>query len=184
MDKPKIIIGIDPDVDKSGVACLNVEKFQVVRVDALSITQLIRYFSNAYDRVAAGIYNKGDIAVVIEDSDSRTNWQIKDMRISPRAAAAIGHGAGMCHATQRHIQEIAESYEAFNIVLQHPLKKSWMGRDGKITQEEITQFIPGLPNKMNQECRDACLLAWSYANFPIHIPASFYIEALKKKKGE
>lgn len=101
--------------------------------------------------------------------------------MNPRAAAAIGHGSGLCHATQRHIKEWCEHLE-FTVVLQHPLKKSWMGRDGKITQDELTQFVPNLPKKMNQECRDAVLLAWNEAGLPIRIPASFYIEHKKSLK--
>ena len=185
MDKPRFIIGIDPDVEKSGVAILNMESKKFVCVEAVPFTELISKFQSWFG------LTKGDtqgFLVVMENSDSRTNWHLGniayDKRLSLegklRKSAAIGHGAGLCHATQRHIQELAESLE-FEVVLQFPLKKGWIGPDGKITQDEIMQFIPDLPKKMNQECRDACLLAWNQAGFPIRIPASFYIERKKKK---
>jgi len=177
MDKTRYIIGIDPDVEKSGFAVLDTQTRTFTHIEPLSISNLFLGFFNHSDE-------KGFIresVVILEDSDSPTNWHLHN-KMSPRVAAAIGHAAGMCHATQRHIQEIAEAF-GFNVILHHPLKKIWMGHDGKITQKEISQFIPDLPKKMNQECRDACLLAWSYANFPVHMPASFYTTENLKKVG-
>ena len=43
------------------------------------------------------------------------------------------------------------------------------GKDRKISQEEIEQFIPDFPKRSNQEGRDAALLAWDYAGFPIRL---------------
>ena len=195
MDKPRFIIGIDPDVDASGWAVLDTttKRFEVVKalsfkdliiqINSISINGYHSVFEQADDHVIVLNRNFGpqDHLIVLEDSDNTTNWHITDSRMSARAASAIGHKVGLCHATARHIKEWAENVR-LNVHLQRPLKKTWMGHDGKITQEEITQFIPDLPKKMNQECRDACLLAWSYANFPIRIPASFYIECQKKMK--
>lgn len=168
MGRTEYIIAIDPDVSESGVAVLHVPSRTVKKVGAMSFVELIDFLdSERRDMTELGLDVKR-ITVLIEDSDNRTNWNLPG-RCNPRAAAAIGHGIGMCHGTQRHIQEFAEA-RGFSVVLQKPLRKTWAGRNGKITQNEITRFITGLPKRMNQECRDACLLAWCYADLPIHIP--------------
>lgn len=179
--KPRFIIGIDPDVEKSGIAFLDVEKRCFEPVKSLSFPELMMYINGLHVSEQIGsVPLKETIAIVIEDSDSTTNWHLSS-KTNARTAAAIGHGSGLCHATQRHIKEWCE-HLGFTVVLQHPLKKCWMGRDGKITQEEIMQFIPDLPKRINQECRDACLLAWNYANLPIWIPADFYNKKFDKEQ--
>lgn len=174
MNKPKFIIGIDPDVKKSGFAVLDVDAKEIVQVEALSFPDLILMLNRICidNRLEFGQPKLSGVQIVIEDSDDTTNWHLP-AGVNTRAAAAIGHNVGLCHATQRHIQEWAVNL-GFDVKLTKPLKKEWMGRDGKITQEEIMQFIPGLPKKMNQECRDAALLAWNEAGLPIRIPAGFY----------
>jgi hypothetical protein len=176
MDKPKIVIAIDPDVEASGLAVLDVETKRFTIVKALPFVNLVNMLSLARLVPAAWelrMFNPEEWVVVLEDSDSTTNWHLDDTGISVRSASAIGHNVGMCHATQRHILEFAESF-GYKVDKMRPLKKCWLGRDGKITQDEISQFVPDLPKKINQECRDACLLAWSYANLPIRIPPEFY----------
>jgi hypothetical protein len=42
----------------------------------------------------------------------------------------------------------------------------WNGKDGKITHEELAAFT-GLKGRTNQEERDAALIAWNYAGFPL-----------------
>lgn len=175
-NKPRYIIGIDPDVEKSGFAILDVEEKKFTQVEA---TPFVRLLLMLFDIVMQD--GQEDYLIVIEDSDNTTNWHLGDMKMSARSAAATGHNVGLCHATQRHIKELAE-YLKLNVVLQKPLKKTWLGSKGKISQEEAECFMPGLPKKTNTEMRDAALLAWCYANLPIHIPASFYTEALKKRK--
>ena len=174
--KNRYIIGIDPDIDKSGYAVLDVLEKKFVRVEALSFSKLIITLSSL---VWNGLTS--ECLVIIEDSDNSTNWHLGDMKMSARAAAAIGHNVGLCHATQRHIKEWAENIR-LRVELQKPLKKTWLGSKGKISQEEAECFMPGLPKKTNTEMRDAALLAWCRANLPIHIPASFYTELMKKKK--
>ena len=162
MEKHRYIIGIDPDVEKSGMACLDMETRQV-EVCAIVFPELLQSLLRYVDE---------DVAIVIEDSDMSVNWHYGSAD-KPGIIAAKGRSVGMCHATTRHIREICD-YLGFDVYMQRPLRKMWKGPDGKITQEEIMQFIPGLPKKMNQECRDAALLAWNEAGLPIRIPASFY----------
>jgi hypothetical protein len=51
------------------------------------------------------------------------------------------------------------------------LKKCWKGKDGKITQDEIAYFVSAgekMP-RMNQDQRDALLLAWVCAGYPVRV---------------
>ena len=178
-EKLRYVIGIDPDIEKSGFAVLDVAKKSFERIESRSFSDLIFALNNIGRNNLKGGVPTG-IVVVIEDSDDTTNWHLPD-KASPRAAAAIGHKVGLCHATQRHIKEWAERLR-FEVELIRPLKKTWLGRDGKITQEEMMQFVPGLPKQTNQEGRDAALLAWCYAELPIFIPADFYKEHLEKRQ--
>ena len=177
MEKPRFIIGIDPDVEKNGVAQLDAEEKSFDVIKSLSLCNVITLLSEVHNTTVAFGYQA---VMVIEDSDSTTNWHLKSLAESKmklesklRKAAAIGHGSGMCHATQRHLEEIAKTL-GIEVVKVKPLKKSWLGKDGKITHEELAQFVPNLPETTNQEGRDAALLAWCYAGLPIHIPAGFY----------
>ncbi|MBO4498792.1 MAG: hypothetical protein J5732_00870 [Bacteroidaceae bacterium] len=181
MSKPKYIIGIDPDVEKSGVAFLDVERRCFETVKSMAFPELMMYINSMHVKRELGLpFTKDAVTIVIEDSDSSTNWHLSS-KMGVREAAATGRNVGLCNATQRHIKEWCE-HLGFTVALQHPLKKSWMGRDGKITQEELMQFVPGLPKRINQECRDACLLAWNYANLPIRIPADFYNKKFDKEQ--
>ena len=169
------VIAIDPDVDKSGLAILDVDDKKFIYMGTEDIVSMYGFFE--YVHCSKGFVCNS--VVVIEDSDNLHNWHLPP-HCSLNMAAAIGKKVGLCHATQRHIKEIAEAH-GHKTVFQAPLKKTWMGKDGKITQEELEQFIPDFPKKSNQEIRDSVLLAWCYANLPIHIPANFYVERAKKE---
>lgn len=164
------ILGCDPDSVKSGFALLNCATRSFEFVGALSFPEAIKFM----DGLAASDEYKG-IILVMEDSNTSTNWHLNYLVREPmdtmkklRIAAATGRNVGKCHATAEHLQEYAESV-GIEVRLQKPLVKCWKGKDRKITQEEITSFISGLPNRMNQECRDSVLLSWTAADFPIRI---------------
>ena len=177
MEKPRYIVAIDPDISKSGFCIVDSKCRTLDTAYAASFMNVVEKFMLiSQNRVPP--FDKDDTIVVIEDSDNTNNWHLP-AGCSPRAAAAIGHTTGLGHGAQRLIMEAAE-YFGLKVVLQAPLKKNWLGRDGKITQEEIRQFVPDFPQKSNQEVRDAVLLAWCYANLPIHIPASFYTQRARK----
>lgn len=155
------IIGIDPDIDRSGVAMLDVEAGRFLHLQAMPFSDMVRYL----DSLAAGPYSP--LRVVIEDSWTTThNWHLYGMSLAK--AAAIGRSTGLCHATGMLTEQMARS-AGLDVHLLMPLKKTWRGRDGKITQEEISQFVPDWPARTNQEVRDAALLAWCHAGLPIRL---------------
>lgn len=156
------ILGIDPDVEKSGFSLLDCKSRTFLSMSALSFTDAIRFFS----RLAAD-ENIRPIRIVIEDSDMSVNWHYKKTD-KPGVIAAKGRSIGLCHATYRHLKEYAEEL-GFEVKAKKPLVKMWKGTDGKITHKELSVFVSDLPPKTNPEMRDAALLAWDEAGFPIRI---------------
>lgn len=160
MERPDFILSIDPDVSKSGVVLLDVRAKKVLFAEALSFPDAIDYIE-----VVNSTDSYKPLAVVIEDSDVSVNWHYRPGD-SKGVIAAKGRGVGMCHATIRHLREFCE-HIGISPVMKKPLRKCWKGTDGKITHNEIVQFVGGLPNRTNQEVRDAALLAWVQAALPI-----------------
>lgn len=157
-NKPDIIIGIDPDVDKSGVGV--VSRSGSVEVFSFSFPELIEFLRRSADL-------KERTVIVVEASwKISTNWHTQRGE-SVRTAARKGKDAGRCHEVGRKIVECARYY-GLDVKEQLPLKKIWKGKDGKITHEEISAFIH-MGARSNQETRDAALLAWNEAGFPIRI---------------
>jgi hypothetical protein len=169
--KPDIIIAVDPDVEKSGVAFLEVAT-RKLEVSSLAFPQLLDYLqfvkTEADNEQLIGGFNpppKKHIVVVVEAGWLNTaHWHVKNTD-NRRVTAAKGNAAGRNHETGRKIVEMAQHY-GFETVEQPPLKKIWKGKDGKITHKELSAFT-GLSGKTNQETRDAALIAWVYAGLPI-----------------
>ncbi len=163
MKRPEIVIGIDPDVSKSGLAYLDVTTKEV-RLISNSFPQLLEYLQN----VARNHTLSGRVVVVVEASWLiSTNWHTK-RGDSERTTARKGKDVGRCHEVGRKIVECARYY-GLEVVEKLPLKKIWKGKDGKITDEEIKTFMR-IEGRTNQEERDAALLAWEHAGLPIRIP--------------
>lgn len=159
MKRKKIIIGIDPDIDKSGVATINTES-RNVQVECLSFPELVERFRTLQD--------KDNIVVVVEASwVYETNWH-KRVGDSRNVTASKGYDVGRNHEVGRKIVECAQFYN-IEVKEKRPLRKSWKGPDGKITHEELAYFVKGLPSRTNQEKRDAVLLAWDEAAYPIRV---------------
>ena len=156
----RYILGIDPDLEKSGIALLDRQRGEFLKVSAVSFVEMSLI-------LRGDVPDKDDITIVLEDSDLSTNWHVNP-RDNVHVAAAKGRSIGMCHATARHIKELAEYYQ-MQVVQIKPLRKCWKGPNGKITHDECKQFMRNLPTRTNQEMRDAALLAWCYANLPIRL---------------
>ena len=156
--KADIVIGIDPDVNKSGVGVVSRER-KGVEVFSRSFPELLEYLKMAATHTS--------VVVVVEASwKISTNWHT-GRGDSIRTAARKGKDAGRCHEVGRKIVECARYY-GLEVVERLPLKKIWKGKDGKITDEEIKAFMP-IQGRTNQEERDAALLAWDYAGLPIRL---------------
>ena len=153
------IIGIDPDVDKSGIANLNTDTRDIV-VTKLDFPNLIDYLLHV-DRLTRA--NNKTMIVVVEASwlVSKSNYHAH----YGKAGDAISRKVGENHQTGKLIVEMCKHHN-IEVESMYPLKKMWRGRDGKITADELRQ-VCGVKCQTNQEMRDACLIAWCFGNFPL-----------------
>ncbi len=163
---PRYYVGIDPDVDKSGLVVIDRQGRCILHAEALDFPGVLVYLNLLKQEHAQ---EPMTVLVVIEDSDFSVNWHY-NRHDSKGVCAAKGRSVGMCHATARHLRECCENM-GLPVMMQQPLRKLWRGKDGKITHEEAALFMPGLPARTNQEVRDAALLAWEVAGLPIRISA-------------
>ena len=147
-----LIIGIDPDCEKSGLCIIDKDEKKVIEAEALPFPELIETVTSykfpdeikcVY--VEAGWLNRGNYHG--RKGDSRA------------IAAAKGEAVGRNAETGRKIVEMLQ-YNGIKTELVRPLKKVWKGTGGKISQGEIMKMIPGFPKRANQEVRDAALIAW------------------------
>ena len=148
-------IGIDPDVEKNGVALVE-RKTKKIEVTTLTFSELMDYIS-FIKRVSER--DSCTYMVVIE-----AGWHLH-RGFSIAKAAEVGRATGRNHQTGILIAEMCE-YLGVPYVLRKPLRKVWQGKDGKITAKELSVFT-GLRGRTNQEGRDAALLAWCEAGLPI-----------------
>lgn len=162
--KPSIVVGIDPDVDASGVAWLEVAS-RSVRLECLPFARLVDYLRG----LAVGVDGARGVLIVVEASWLiRGNWHLSRGERAQRSASK-GYDVGRNHETGRKIVEVAR-YMGLEVLERPPLSKCWAGRDRKITHRELSQIVGGLPARTNQEERDALLLAWVTAGLPLRLP--------------
>lgn len=164
------IIGIDPDCEKSGVAVLSV-KTRRIDLYSMPFPVLIDFFVDANERL------ENCLVLVEAGWMNQSNWHLHP-KDSKAKAAAKGNAVGRNHETGRKIYEMARHYK-IKILPVKPLRKCWKAKDGKISHDEIVHFIPSFPQRSNQETRDAALIAWNYAGFPIKIKPN--IKQIKSK---
>lgn len=161
--KHDIIIGIDPDIDRSGVGFLEVGT-RKLEVAALAFPALMDYFDHV---VATRRKNGQSVIVVVEASWMISgNWHLCARETKQRAAAK-GYSVGQNHEVGKLICEMARA-KGLEVLEHAPLRKCWKGKDGKITADELQQ-ITGLMGRTNQEARDAALLAWNYSGLPMRL---------------
>lgn len=167
----KIFVGIDPDVDGSGVAVLDPETKGLV-LSNLRLPDLIRFFQQIEQKMAAGL-TKPHVFVIEAGFMNETNWHIQKIRWKkfrdPLAAAAeTGRRTGLNHQIAHDIIDIAKGL-GLTVVERAPLEKGWSGKDRKITHEEFA-YLTGITQKRsNQEERDAGLLAWYESGLPMRV---------------
>lgn len=147
----RLIIGIDPDVEKNGVATID-KQTNKMQVSTLAFPQLIEYLKDK---------NKDCTILVLIEAGwlNHSNWHLSP-KITIQKAAQIGNATGRNHETGRKIAEMCEYYK-IPYKLIKPLKKIWRGTDGKISAAEFSR-ITGCSSRTNQEMRDAGLIAWFY----------------------
>lgn len=162
--RERIIIAIDPDIDKNGVATLFVHTREI-RLESMSFAPLLDYIKEQYQQqTEAGV----KIEIVIEAGWVNSgNYHLVpyDTKYS---AAKKGVDQGRNHQRGIDIHEYC-LYHNIPVALIKPLAKMWKGKDRKITHEELASYMRVNKKRSNQEERDAALLAWIYAGLPLRI---------------
>src|SRR5690606_5123563 len=146
----RVIIGVDPDVDKNGVAIYE-KSTKDLQLLTLSFFQLLDYLSQNKDQIKE---------VVIEASWKHKKANFHENRRGVGVASQIGARTGANHEVGRKIVEMC-SYLSIPSKEVLPLRKRWSGPNGKITHEEFRK-LTGYIGSTNQEKRDAALLIWGY----------------------
>lgn len=158
----RIVIGIDPDVDKSGVAIYDSE----TRGMELASYYLSDLLDVLKERIRFSIYEKHHTLIVVEAgwmNKSNWHWTLKD---SPMVISAKGRAQGRNEQRGKDIAELLERElkrlpSHAHVICVAPLPKSWRGRDKKITHAELSKMAKLNKGRSNQEERDAALLALS-----------------------
>lgn len=164
--KYKLIIGIDPDIDKCGVAVLDVAS-KTISLNDMDITMLIYHVFEILKP-----YKRDECAVVVEiDRAHCHNWHLTPYD-TKASAASKGFDQGRCFSVAETLCQFF-NYANCEVVEKAPLVKMWSGPDRKITHEELTSLV-GLNfsfktkrRTSNQEQRDAALLALDVSDIPI-----------------
>lgn len=179
MIKAGFVLGIDPDVDKSGFTLVDCASRCVIYSSSLAMVDALRYI----DSLAENAHYR-PLVIVIEDSDTSTGWHYSRRDTQP-VVFAKGRSVGMCHATMRHLHEHIDAV-GLDCILKRPLRLVWGKGGEKISQREISYFMTGFPKRSNPEMRDSALLAWDYAGLPVRVqvlPNVTKPYATKRKKS-
>lgn len=157
------VIGIDPDVDKNGVAMLDCNT-RTLTITTLTFPQLLDYLQ--YQKRQAEVQGRNIIVAVEAGWMNQGNWHLKYID-NRNVAVAKGVHQGRNEQVSRIIGQMCERYELHYEFIK-PLRKTWKGKDAKITHEELAYFT-GIKGHTNQEGRDAALIAWVYAGFAVRV---------------
>lgn len=180
--KYDIVIGVDPDNKKDGVAILEVATRRVLVYETTlgqTISMLQKYAMDC-------MVKRKSLMVYVEGGWLNTgNFHLK-AHDSRAVIAAKGVDQGRNHQRGMDIVELCEYHQIPHEVIK-PLPKVsgrihlWNGPDGKITQSEIEAIMgklrttgnDGKKKRINQEARDAALIAWWMAGLPINTNKTF-----------
>ena len=135
----QIIIGIDPDLEKSGVAILGSE----LQLKNMTFPETVELFRNEQDSIKK---------VVIEAGweNKKANFRVGGNH-SRQVNEQIARRVGMNHATGILLAEIAQAM-GIAVLLVKPTKS-------KIDAEKFNK-ITGWQGRTNQEVRDAAMLIY------------------------
>lgn len=139
-DSKYLIFGIDPDLEKSGIARLdkNTNRIEMTCLDFIHTLNYIRENKEVIKCVyiEAGWFNR------------KSNWHGAE---TLRKSASIGRNVGENHATGKLLAQCIE-YEQVKVVLVRPTQK-------KLNAEQFKKMT-GIQTRTNQEVRDAAMLVF------------------------
>lgn len=144
----KIYIGIDPDIEKSGVAHYN-GGTKLLILHTLTFFELFEYLKNTKEKLLGCEQIK--LTIVIEGGWlNKSNWH-SVRGGSEKINAKIGSNVGKNHEVGKKIVEMCQ-YLKLNYEVLKPTKS-------KVDQEYFKK-LTGIKTRTNQEKRDAAMLVW------------------------
>ena len=157
-------IGIDPDVEKNGVAIVERET-KHLECAAMTFAETLDYLQWVSKRASEV---KATVKVYVEAGwMNRTNWHLKKWDNRGQVVAK-GVSQGRNEQVSRLLGEMCEAY-GLSWQFLKPFRKVWGGRDRKITHDELCEVTGLMYGRTNQEMRDAALIAWVSAGLPVRI---------------
>lgn len=138
MEATKIIIGIDPDIDKSGFALAENGVLKVVGTS--EFPQLIAFLQANAENIVNCYIEAGWL-------NQKANWHGGKDAIGQVIARKVGEN----HAIGKIIAQFCTEFK-----INHQLIKP---TQSKLKQEQFTK-ITGWPSRTNQEGRDAAMLIY------------------------
>ena len=168
------VVGIDPDVERNGVATLDTATGKLA-LQTLDFAHTLDYIRNLHDlhlqaaAKAATTDGHGCGLVVVVEAGwmNHGNYHTRQWH-GRQASASIGRDQGRNEQTSRLIGEMLRHW-GVPYVFKKPLTKMWGGHDRKITAAELEALTRQRLGRTNQESRDAALLAWTHAAMPMHL---------------
>ena len=172
--KKQIIIGIDPDTQGAGWACINITD-RTIHLEQLTIPKIVRLLQEWRNEVDEQYLDTDySYRFVLENVWETSHNRHIVGQVNAQAIAKTGYNVGRCSMVGEILRDLITDYE-FPIICQPPLRKVWKGKNGKITHEELLMVCKHhrltLPKHKqratNQEDRDALLLAIHHIATPI-----------------
>ena len=151
----KTVVGIDPDVEKSGVCVLKACTIQ--SISSLRFPALVDFLTGLSQTTPSAI-------VCVEGGWLNKSLWHRAFQQNPRVCGHVGKSVGANQQVGKLIVQIA-LHKGLQVKVVRPLTKRWKGKDGKITQSELsciakqTGFGELPKGRTNQDERDAILLA-------------------------
>lgn len=160
MNRHSIIVGIDPDTVKCGYAKVNKLSKRIIECGSYS------FFNLTKKLLADKQFYKDDLIIVVE-----AGW-LNEITNYHQAIGKQGQRISLNTGRNQQVGMLLVQFcieNEIEVIEMRPLKKTWKGKDRKITHAELSQFAIGLPKESNQEVRDSVLIAWHHANLPIKL---------------
>lgn len=141
----KLIIGCDPDSDKSGWAV--VKNGELITLTCKSLVEIFEYFNGCknHDKIELHIENvKGNRC-------SSFNWiRDKNKQREKKVNAKISESVGRCKQVQIEIERIANHFGIK--VVHHPVSEMW--KDSKTGKAALKEIF-GYEGQSNKDSRSA-----------------------------
>ncbi|EPP8576014.1 hypothetical protein RBI65_05525 [Acinetobacter baumannii] len=138
----KIIIGIDPDLDKSGVAILGKSQFELKN---LSFAEVVELFKAEQDLIKKVVIEAG----WLNKKANFRNGANKSLAVNEQISKRVGENQN--HATGKLLVQMAQ-HMGLAVIEVKPTKT-------KVNSDDFNR-ITGWQGRTNQEQRDAGMLIW------------------------